>query len=321
MVGVLAVVLLSTFPLAAKHKEHVLLESIELTSRCSGVSAAKVAAGVALALRQSGQFTLVTPADSPYVSLQAAGLPADSIKARLSIGRRLRVRVDCFHGLLRAELTLHGAGQRSQGIGYALIRHRWENTDEPLADVALLQALERALCLAVSDSLLYARSDSTMRIVPAAVLAVTSMVVRDNPSLVPPWELFADAVATSYSGILAAITGAQRSPYYVTLDIDTRDSMYAYFRLYEPEPGMPPSSDEIAALAYFGIEALVSGTIERTSDGARIELVLWRITPEHNLQLVARRSRKLDDDSRVRYLETVAALAEELLLSPLPALP
>lgn len=298
---------------SADDAERVLLTRIERTANCVDIAPQKVEAGAVLAFRLSGRYELVTPGDSLAGALGAAS-SLDSIAARLGIEWQAAIRLDRFQNLLRAEIELRRGDRLRSGSGFALVRHRWEEGDRPLADPALLEALQRALCVAVGDSALYTRNDSD-GVRPAPLVAVTSIELRNNPSL-PNWELFDDAIATSYSGVLAAITGGQRSRRSIVLDLDTRDSMYALFKLYEPEPGMPPSREEIAALAYFGVEAIVSGMLERTNDGATLELRLYRIAPDGSAQLVARRRRSIGDDGRVLYLTTVAETAEELLSAP-----
>ncbi|MCX7929500.1 MAG: hypothetical protein N2663_02095 [Chlorobi bacterium] len=292
----------------------VFLSRIEITSRCADIEPHKVQAGAILAFELSRQYRLLTASDSIVRALRDAAVPSDSIAARAGAARQVTIRLDCFQNLLRADIELRGSNTRRSGTGYALVRHRWEQNDRPLRDPAVLEALQRAVCVATGDSTLYSRLDSTA-VRPATLVAVTSMELQDNPSL-PLWELFEDAIATCYSGVLAAITGGQRSRHYVVLDLDTRDSMYAFFKLYEPEPAMPPSKEEIAALAYFGVNAIVSGTLERTTDGALLELRLYRIASNGTTQFVARRRRSISDDSRVAYLTTVAEVAEELLSSP-----
>lgn len=301
----------------ATGNDTLLLERIAITTRASAISPSKVEAALALAARLSQRCTLLTLRDST-VRRWPSTLHA-SLEWRSSLqGGTMSVALDRFENLLRVELTFRHAQQERRGIGYALVRHRWENSDEPLLDPALLEASQRALAIALGDSLLYGASNGSTVVFPATLAVVTNIELRDDPSLLPRWELFEDALATSYSGILAAITAAQRSPYYVTLDIDTRDSIYAQFRLYEPEPTMPPSQQELQALVYFGIEAVINGTLERTQQGALLQLRLYRIEGGKTLRLVRQIERVLSDDSRVRYLETVAALVEELLRLPLP---
>jgi hypothetical protein len=295
----------------------VLLESIAVTERAQ-LPPQKIEAGLVLAFQASARYELVTLRDSVAQQLRRAGISVDSIAVVLGARWRASVECDRFEHLLRIELVLRSPMSVRRGIGYGLIRHRWARSDEPVADPALLEALERALCVAVGDTLLYARTDSARGIRPAALVAVTSMELRDNPSVLPRWELFEDAIATSYSGVLAAITGAQRSPWAVTLDVDTRDSIYAQFRLYGPESLMPPSEQELAALAFFGVEAVVSGALVRTTEGARIELRLWRIGANGSRTLIRQREALLNDDSKVKYLETVAELGKALLAEPLP---
>ncbi|RMF33919.1 MAG: hypothetical protein D6747_05940 [Chlorobiota bacterium] len=297
--------------------ERVLLESIAVTERAQ-LPPQKIEAGLVLAFQASARYELVTLRDSVAQQLRRAGISVDSIAVVLGARWRASVECDRFENLLRTELVLRSPAEVRRGIGYGLIRHRWARSDEPVADPALLEALERALCVAVGDTLLYARTDSASGIRPAALVAVTSMELRDNPSVLPRWELFEDAIATSYSGVLAAITGAQRSPWAVTLDVDTRDSIYAQFRLYGAEPLMPPSEQELAALAFFGVEAVVSGALVRTTEGARIELRLWRIGANGSRTLIRQREALLNDDSKVKYLETVAELGKALLAEPLP---
>ncbi len=284
----------------------IALESTAVVATCSAITPQKVEAALALALEQSGRYRLVMRSQT---SLHDSSRPAP-------VTSKLRARINCFQNLVRADIELQKSDTLQRGSGYGLVRHRWEQSDQPLADPALLHAIKRAFCVATGDSLLYMRGDSTSAVYPAALVAVTSLEIRDNPSL-PRWELFDDNIATSYSGILAAITGGQRSSSYVVLDIDTRDSIYAHFRLYEPEPGMPPSQQEIAALAYFGVEAIVSGWLERTTTGARIVLRLLRAYPDGRTELLAQVERTLDDDSRVAYLLAIANAAEELLARPL----
>jgi len=298
--------------------ETVFLERIAVTEQAQ-LSPQKVEAGLALAMRLSGRYHLVTMRDSVVRHLRHQGIPVDSMPAVLNARWLAQVECDRFENLLRAKIVLRSQTQTQIGVGFGLIRHRWSQSDDPVPDPALLEALERALCVAVGDTLLYARKDSVHGTRPAGLLAVTSMELQDNPSVVPRWELFEDAIATSYSGVLAAITGAQRSRWFLALDLDTRDSIYAQARLYGPEPLMPPTQQELAALAFFGVEAVMSGVFVRTPEGARVELRLWSIRTDGSRTLIRQRTAQLDEDSRVRYLETVASLAEALLAEPLSA--
>lgn len=302
-------------------QEIVLLQSVELTSATKGLPLQKVEAGAALACALTQRFRLVTARDSVAIVLYQRRGSLDSVAAALGATWTMSIRLDRFENLLRTELLLKGHDTTRRGIGYALVRHRWEQSDQPVADPAVLLALQRALCVALGDSLLYAQLDSADRVRPAHVITVASIQPIDNPSLVPRWELFDDLIGTSYSGVLAAIVAAQKSPYYVALDVDTRDSMYARFRLYEPEPTMPPSWEDVAALAYFGVEGLIAGTIERTTDGAQLSLHLLRIENEQKAYRVRSVERRIVEDSRLGYLEAVMSATQELLATPLPSAP
>ncbi|MCS7176405.1 MAG: hypothetical protein NZ960_02080 [Candidatus Kapabacteria bacterium] len=300
----------------------ILIAQARLGTGFAGFGTQKLEAAITLAVEVSGRYTVV-PAlqrDSVIEALQREGL-APTVRA---VAQRLGCTAICFAlaerfvHLVRVEVVLRWAPEyesESRGVGYALARYARVGSGEPLYDPALLEATQRAFALCVGDSTLYATHEPPLRVYPAPLLAVSSISYSEEPGL-PPWQLFRQKVVSSYDAVLNAIDTARHHPRFVVCDIDTRDSIYALGRLREPENYNPPTALELELLANMGVEYLLAGSFQRTSEGAHLRMELYRLSRVGQAiapELIAAADTKVHDDSVLEFRRAVRKLVGQLL--------
>lgn len=300
----------------------VLIAEARLGRGLSQLRAVKLEAALTLALEVTGRYHVVPVLvrDSVVVVLQQRGdtPTAQAVARQLGCGAVCFALAECFVHLLRVELAFRWAPEftrESRGVGYALVRYARHDTRDLLYDPALLEATQRALAVALGDSGLYLGQEPPLRIVPAALMAVGSIAYEEAPEL-PPWQLFARKVVTSYEAVLEAIDTARHHPCYVVCDIDTRDSIYARAGFFEPENYNPPTPQELALLAQMEVQYFLAGWLRRVPEGARLRLELYRlrwsggtVVPE----LVDAREASIAEDSSQVLRRTVRQLTGQLL--------
>ncbi len=261
----------------------VLIAQARLGGGLSQLSPTKLEAALTLALEVTGKYAVVpSPVrDSVVQLLQAQGQEPTA----LAVARQLGCSVLCFAlaerfvHVVRAEVVLRWGKEfehEHRGIGYALVRYARYGSGELLLDPALLEAVQRALAVALGDSMLYAQMEPPLRVYPAALVAVGGISYEDEPSL-PPWQLFARKVVTSYEAVLSAVDTIRAHPRFVPCDVDTRDSIYALGRLYEPENYTAPTPLELRLLAQMEVAWLVAGVLRRVPEGAHLRMDLYRL--------------------------------------------
>ena len=300
----------------------VLIAQARMGAGLEQLAASKLEAALTLALEVTGRYSVVPVAvrDSLVQLLQHRGEPPTA----LAVARELGCQGVCFAlaerfvHLLRVEVVFRWGpafAEEHRGVGYALVRHVWVGSGEPLYDPALLEAAQRAIAVACGDSGLYSKHEPPLRVFPAAVLAVSGLAYVDAPDM-PRWQLFAREVVTSYEAVLEAIDTARHHPHYVVCDIDTRDSIYARAGFFEPENYNPPTPQELSLLAQMGVEYVLTGRFLRVPEGARLSLELYRLrwvggslVPEY---LRSVEGSVVEDSSRA-LRRTVRQLVGELL--------
>lgn len=313
-----ALVLLLCVPLAAQQApQKVLIGGIQFDSADAYVSAYKVEAALAVALEASGRYALIpnVTRDSLVASLRNDSLSvqaaADKLGAELiafcSIGR--------IANLVRMEVVLVGGDGwiiTTSGVGYATSFLVSDSTKKRVIDPAILTATQRALCVAVLDSSLYAEADSVLAVRPTQLAAVGGIeFIATNPDLAP-WSVMREKIAASYDAVSTIVAAMRQNPDVTVMDIETRDSLYALGGLFMVENYNAASRSELNILKGFEITHLISGRLERMKGGAELTLIYNEIKPDASYTPVKKSQFMIAVDSKLAFQDGVRACLRKL---------
>jgi hypothetical protein len=289
------------------------------------VSGAKLEAGCALALHLTGTYELFSSREADSVAkilVQSSGgkdtltnISARRIAQAVSARGILFVRLDRLENIIRAEVRIASDSTYSTistGRGFALIRYRSEKMNDVVSDPAILSAIQRALCVALGDSSLYAGCEGAYRVQPAPTVVPGGMVFY-NTSAAQPWIVFDKRTVAAFDAVVNVFDTLKNSAHVVCLDVDSRDSIYALFKLYVPENDAAPSFAELDALHRLEIEYYITGTCTKTDTGADITLSLARINKGGTYTVVRSVQSVLTDDNIVQFRAVVRGLAGRLV--------
>lgn len=289
------------------------------------VSAAKLEAGCALALHLTGKYELFSwrEADSVAKILvhssggtdTFANVSARRIAQAVSARGILFVRLDRLENIIRAEVRIASDSTYSTlstGRGFALIRYRSEKMNDVVSDPAILCALQRALCVALGDTSLYSAANGAYRVQPAPTVVPGGMVFY-NTSSAQPWIVFDKHTVAAYDAVVQVFDTLKNSAHVVCVDVDSRDSIYALFKLYVPENDAAPSTAELDALHRLEVEYYITGVCTKTDAGADITLALARINKGGTYTVVRTVQSVLTDDNISQFRSVVRGLAGRLV--------
>lgn len=298
-------------------RQYVLIADVQIASHLKEISVYKVEAALNLACEMTGKYRIIPlyvrdsivdkfskEGKEPTVALIASHMKANMIVFINinSIGNMLRV---AFSGVNS------GDSSDSPGTGYAQIRYREEKTNKVVYDPTLLAAMQRAFAEMVKDTLLYSNAEGAYRVFPAKTLAIGGIDFQDDTTMAK-WGLFNNKSVVSYNAVESIFQEAFKNDKYIIYDIDTRDSIYSYFKLLLVENFNPPSKTEIDALSKFEVEYYITGVFKRVSSGAVIELYLCLISGS-DLHIVKKEMDIVTNDSKVEFNDKLNKLTRKLL--------
>ncbi len=197
----------------------------------------------------------------------------------LGADRMYFFQIDVLANMLRVHLNALNpkTNEKSEGIGYALIRYFQEKDDAALYDPALLLAMQRAIAVCEKDSMMYAsEKDSVFYALPSPTVVISGIEYMDNPEL-KKWDLFTKQEVNSYFALESIFDTLKFRKDIVLYDLITRDSIYSLFRLKIPENQRATNETEFACLSNLEVDMVISGIFKRTEAGANLELKLLRI--------------------------------------------
>ncbi|MBP7094064.1 MAG: hypothetical protein KBB72_08455, partial [Candidatus Kapabacteria bacterium] len=280
-------------------------------------SAYKVEAALAVALEASGRYALIpnVTRDSLVASLRNDSLSvqaaADKLGAELiafcSIGR--------IANLVRMELVIIGGDGwiiTTSGVGYATSFLVSDSTKKRVIDPAILTATQRALCVAVRDSSLYAAADSILAVHPSELAAVGGIEFIATNTDLAPWSVMREKIAASYDAVSTIVAAMRQNPDITVVDIETRDSLYALGGLFMVENYNAASRSELNILKGFEITHLISGRLERMKGGAELMLVYNEIKPDATYTPVKKAQFMIAVDSKLAFQDGVRACLRKL---------
>lgn len=306
--------------LAGQTLPKMMLAQCSVDSLDAAMTVGKAEAALALAVGLSGQVeyvptairdSLVRAAQVPQSQLTALGA-ANIVNARLLVFMTMRR----LHHLVRTELIVidvTSPGTQRRGVGYATLRHH--HSDETvLADPAMLASTQRAFAIAMGDSTMYIKTgvDSAFHVRPTQLTAIGGFPFRNDPTA-QPWELFKQKVAVSYDLAQSVAHGLANAEGFTVVDIETRDTMYAMLGLHLTENYNDVSAIEIQQLSRFEVTHLVSGSLQRTDQGAMLTLTLNRILPDERYIPVRSVEEALVQDTKIALREAIERAVGRLL--------
>lgn len=199
-----------------------------------------------------------------------------------------------------------------RGIGYGISTIEDEKTQRMIIDPAILSSLQRAVCVALKDSNLYANADSLLRVRPTYLAAVGGFEFKVSSSDLSSWSLFKEKISASYDAAQITVAALQDRDDITLVDIDTRDSMYAVERLYMVEPYNPTTRNERFILRSFEVTHLLAGTVTRTKEGAECAISLQKISDQWEVEPVKTGTYVFKEDSRVALQDAVRASLRQI---------
>ncbi len=269
------------------HFSRVIIGKLEC-GRNINFKESKLEAGLALAFRLTPSYRLIPSSSSDSVARQlrlrlnskdTLNPAVNKVAQAMLSSTIVFARIDRLQNILRAEVqVLSGDAFKTKttGRGYALIRFRSEKKNDVVEDPAVLCALQRALCVALDDSTLYKNQQGSFRVFPAATVVCGGMSFVDDPSL-PHWDLFGNHTVNGFDVVVNVFDAMKSSDHFVCYDVDTRDSIFALFKLYLIENDNEPSREELDALYRLEVQYYIRGVCTRTEQGADIKLFFCSI--------------------------------------------
>jgi len=222
-------------------------------------------------------------------------------------------RVNALKNLVRTDITLINIQDTSKvlkGYGYSSANYK-NDKDELIYDPAILSSLQRALALAFNDSTMFVDSAKGFINKPAPLLAIGGIYFADDDNL-PQWYIFDKKVVNSYDALETIFETAYKNTNYITIDTDTRDTIYNLNNLFVVENYNAPSEYELMALYKMGVEYYISGVLKRNEDGSLLELYLYKFE-NGVMQSINSATEIIPDDSILLLRESLKYLTEKIL--------
>jgi hypothetical protein len=278
----------------------------------------KIEAGLALALESTGKYRYVTSATRDSLGAAARTEQGSVIKVKdvaALAGGTAAVFASCLRvgNVIRAEVSIIDGEEfenQHYGIGFDIMRLR--NADgSPLPDPAILRAMQRALCRALSNNDLYNSAPGGFNTRPTDVVAVGGIAFVDSTSL-PPWNLFKDKITVSYDMVETIIHECANDSNRTIIDVESRDAMYAVGGLYMTENYNPITETELGILSRYEADFVITGSLVRTDKGATLNLQHNRLGPNLVLIPLLRSSVPVATDSKTAIRDAVRVAVRQL---------
>ncbi|MGC8957017.1 MAG: hypothetical protein ACP5LT_04225 [Candidatus Kapaibacteriota bacterium] len=295
----------------------ILISEIEFNQNVKGLNPIKVEAAMNLVTRFSNKFQIIPfdLRDSVARELAIKGIEPTpyNVAKEFAADKILLIKVNRFANILRVEFLSYNLVDNtiSNSKGYALIRYFTKDKNEPILDPALLTACQRAFAELVNQPNLFSHLEGNLKVKPAPTLVIGSINYIESDSLTK-WDLYLRKQTTSYFAIETIFEVARNSKDFVVFDIASRDSIYSYFNLFEPENFAPPNIEEIKALLNFEVDYYLTGELFWANGATNLKLYLCKIT-EKGLEIIKETSHFVFDDKMDSYKIAIEKATKELL--------
>lgn len=230
------------------------------------------------------------------------------------------LNVNRLANILRVDATFMGVDEdlkKEFGKGYSLIRYREQKTDKQIYDVALLEAVQKAIANALGDSLLYSSAGGSFQVFPTKTIAIGGIDFQESDQIVndksiKKWDLFRNKEVSSFDAVESIFEELYKSKKFVAYDIASRDSMFAYFGIYGVDNCHLPSIDEITILRDMDIDYYIFGAIVRNEEGASITLSLNQVG-DNQLTTIKSAKGEIAEDNILDLRKVVKELIHKLI--------
>lgn len=224
------------------------------------------------------------------------------------------LRVDRFKNMLRVDLKMINVKDTSlkqSGEGFAFLNFRNAESEIAVYDPTLLAAMQRAFADALRDTNMFMQIGGKFAVKPSPTLVISGISFEETEGI-RNWDIVDKKTVNSYSALESIFLAAKDCPDYVFYDIDTRDSIYSFFKLYLVENYSLPTMQEIDALRKFKVEYYVAGSYSQQLESADLTLSLFKIT-ENNVIKINTVTDKLYEDKIEKFEAAYAEMTKKLL--------
>ncbi len=302
----------------SQEKENIAIANISFGPEAKGlITEAKIEAAFNLVTLISGKYNFVDfqTQDSIVRLLKSENksINFDNLKSHLNLSKVYSLHIDLLANMLRIDMMDMNLNDTSKsfGSGYAQVRYFGYSDNKALFDPSILKALQRAFAVVENDSTMFTKMDSAFYAYPAPTMVISGIEFIDNNSL-PKWELFNSKEVNSFLIVESIFDTLRHKNNIILYDQASRDSIYAIFGLKIPENHKATSETELAILSKLEVEYIISGSFNRTSDGAQLILTLMRIK-DQKLSFLDKYQATLNEDSKVKLKDFVQQSAWELI--------
>jgi hypothetical protein len=209
-------------------------------------------------------------------------------------------RLNQIGNVLRAETVLvstEDSTDISKGVGYATLNMRNIEDGEPVFIPSVISAFQRAFAGALKDTMLYDDYRNAYRVYPAKPLAICGIDFSGSKDTTS-WQIITNKQTASYDIVEHIFNVVSLTPDFFTFDIETRDTIYQKFRLYEKMNFHAPSVDEIKALRLLEIQNIITGKLEQSSgEKPTLELILVDISDKETTRNLKSYKTEVPEDS------------------------
>lgn len=238
------------------------------------------------------------------------------IAKELGAGYIVFPRVNRIGNVLRTEMIIKSISDstKKRGVGYAALNYRDLYSDEVIYVPSLINAFQRSFAGALSDTMLYDKYRNAYRVYPAPAVAICGVefeksVAGENS------RLFKDKQSASYDLVETVFKVSSLKRGFFTFDIETRDSIYKMFRLFEKMNFRAPSKEELRALQAFEIRYFISGKFSAEDSGNRfrLELMLFELHDAGKTKKIRSHVEYLEEETPEAFRYIVKKTALKLL--------
>lgn len=247
--------------------------------------------------------------DSPTALAIAKNVNADGL---------VFVRVDRLKNVLRIELSLvdkDNPKNKKVGEGYAFLNFKNIEKGTELYDPSIMTAMQRAFAVAIKDSMIFDTISGAFGVKPVPTVAICGIGYPENETRTQANSIFFNRTIGSFAAAESIFDMARRSRDYMVYDIETRDTIYTFFRLFSVENCNYPTFREIDALKKFGIKYIITGFVSKDKDSIALELRLSELRETEVKQISSVKSMLYNDDQK-EYENKITTLTKELLKIP-----
>lgn len=313
------VALVLCVPNTSGQTQRVMIARIDADSADPALHPSKLIAGLTLAFESAKQYAVV-PNEIRDSVARAIGDSATYQRVADSLGAEIIVfaSVARIENLVRSELVIAGGDGfafSTGGHGYGVTFLRSDSTRSMIHDPAILSSMQRALCLSLRDSSLYANADEALRVRPASLLGIGGINFVDKPADVVPWSTFKEKVPASYDMVQSITAALRYLDEYIVIDTDTRDSIYAKAGLYLVENYNPVTIPELKTLRAFDVDRIITGRYERTTAGADLTLFMQEIGAKSELTTIKKATSSIELDTKQALQDVVRTCLRQLFVT------